>query len=133
MAAGMHHAGDAALEGQVGLFLDRQGVDIAPEGDRLALALCAVDLGNNAGGIEQPVFYAKGVKGFGDLLCCSELLKAGFGVLVQIAAEGDDLILDLMGHFSDIHLFFTRFHKLYSISLFYNITILFACKEKSGI
>jgi len=53
MAAGMHPAGDSGGKGQIGRFLEWQGVHIGPQQDT---GLAGADGGNDTGGLVLSTF-----------------------------------------------------------------------------
>ena len=101
MAAGVHKAVVDAFKCTTGLLLDAQSVHIRPQ--RHCFARLS-DLGDKAGGLQPAIGYPQLIQGGSHLVGSAELLETGFRMHVEVAAEGNGFIFDLMGFFShDVH------------------------------
>ena len=105
VAAGVHHRHGLAVvlrrnlrgERQAGLFGDRQSVHVGAQGHDLA-GLAALQDTDDPGLADSGAhFHAQAAQMVGDHLGGANLAVAEFGMLMQIAAPGDDLGLQRLG------------------------------------
>ena len=104
VAAGVH---DAVVERAVVpalVLLERKRVDVAPDAHHIA-GLFAPDDGQNAGVGAGLVLDAPGVQVGADAFLRLLLVSAQLGVPVQIPADGDHFIGDLVDACLQIHIF----------------------------
>ena len=103
VAAGVHDAVVLACEGQAGLLLDGQSVDVRADGDALA-GLGALDDGDRAGGQRAlNAVAAEALEELYYLLRRAELVVAQLRMGVEIAPPGEHLIGYFMSSGSDVH------------------------------
>ena len=98
----MHHPVDLGGEGQAGVLLYRQRVDVGTQRNRLA-RLAADNVGAGAGRIKPAHRESHSLELFHDPVGGPELLVAQLGVLVQLPAEGNDIILQICSQFLAVH------------------------------
>ena len=96
VAAGVHHPVVERAPRHVGLFADRQRVDVGAQDDRTTKIAAAFDACQDARAGDGAVGDAQPVERAGDEVVRPGLAEREFGTAVQRTAESDDV--ELVGH-----------------------------------
>jgi hypothetical protein len=92
VTAGVHNSRRERLEGNVGHLLDRQGVELGPDGERRA-RLGSAEKGDDPRlGDAGLIVYANLIQHIGDTLGRANFLEGKLRVHMQVTADGDESI-----------------------------------------
>ena len=122
MTAGMHHAGILTGEGQAGLFLHRQCVNIRTQGHCLGTGNClsAVNHRSTAGTAFKPMYFQTHLlQLFLDVIGGAELFPGQFRMSMEPAALFDDIAFIFFCQCSNIHRVFLLYRNPFVLSFYH--------------